>query len=630
MSDDTILHLKSVLERLPSSPGVYQMLDKEEKVIYIGKAKNLQKRVRSYFLKQKNRSAKVEKMVTEICDIKYIEVTSELEALVLETNYIKEYKPKFNILMRDDKNYQYIKITKNEDYPRVYTTRRLLKDGALYFGPKTSSSSVYQTLKLLRKLFPYRTCNLEINDRGESVEIKNKTIKIPCIYYHIKRCLGPCIKPCKGEYDELIQNMADFLGGEYKEILSSLEQKMIEQAKNRKYEYAAKTRDMMYAVKNLMEKQLVDQADITKSQDIIGCTKKIGKIFINLFQIRYGKLIGQENFVLEDAANKDDSSMEYDEVLHTFLLQYYDAATSIPKEIILPGEITDKELLENWLEERHPEVKPKLHIPQRGTKNHLVELAEQNADSYAEQFRIKWQTDQSRTKGALKILAEAIDLPSELKRIECYDISHLSGTATVGSMVVFKDGLPSKKDYRRFKVKQTKEGEIDDFKSLKEVLSRRLKRIKEESEKEIIEGESLYEIPDLIIIDGGKGQLSSVMEIAEKLEVGIPIISLAKREEEIFLPGQSTAVLLPRESEALYLIQNIRDEAHRFAITYNRNLRSKNIIKSLLDEVPGVGPVAKKKLLKAFGDIQGIKHASEEQVAEIVGPVLAHTVKEYI
>ncbi|MFN7160859.1 MAG: excinuclease ABC subunit UvrC [Candidatus Gracilibacteria bacterium] len=629
MADSEAIHIKSILERLPSSPGVYQMLDKDGKVIYIGKAKNLQKRVRSYFLKQKNRAAKVEKMVSEICDIKYIEVTSELEALVLETNYIKEYKPRFNILMRDDKNYQYIKITKNEDYPRVYTTRRLLKDGALYFGPKTSSSSVYQTLKLLRKLFPYRTCNLEINDLGDSVEIKNKTIKIPCIYYHIKRCLGPCIKPCKNEYDELIKNMADFLSGEYKDIVLSLEKKMAEQANNRKYEHAAKTRDMIYSVKNLMEKQLVDQADISKSQDIIGCTKKIGKIFINLFQIRYGKLIGQENFVLEDSANKDDNIMESDEVLQTFLLQYYDAATSIPKEIILPEEITDKDLIETWLENRHPGQKIKLHIPQRGTKNHLVELAEQNAISYAEQYRIKWQTDQSRTKGALKVLAEAIDLPSELKRIECYDISHLSGTSTVGSMVVFKDGLPSKKDYRRFKVRQTKEGEIDDFKSLQEVLSRRLKRIKEQSEEEH-EGESLYEIPDLIIIDGGKGQLSSVMEIAEKLEVGIPIVSLAKREEEIFLPGQSIPILLPRESEALYLIQNIRDEAHRFAITYNRNLRSKNLIKSLLDEVPGVGPVVKKKLLKAFGDLNGIKQATEEQVAEIIGPALAHTVKEYI
>lgn len=617
-------HIQQILHGLPHKPGVYQMQNKDGTIIYVGKAKDLSKRVHSYFRKEKNRALKVEKMVAEIVTLKYIEVTSELEALVLETNFIKELRPKYNILMRDDKNYQYIKITQGEDYPRIYTTRKIIRDGALYFGPKTNSSSVYHTLKLLRKLFPYRTCSLDIEDNDGELIIKNKTINIPCMYYHIKRCIGPCIKSCKNEYSEIIRNISAFLSGEYKEIITGLEKNMHTFALEKKFEKAAKSRDLIHSIKVLMEKQLVDQADSAVSQDVIGIEKRREKIFINLFQIRQGKLIAQENFLMED---KEDTSEENAPILIQFLQQYYSGATDIPKEILLPEKLEEKTLMEAWFTTLDKKVR--LLSPSRGTKNHLLDLAQTNAISYADQFQIEWQKDHMRGKGAIEALKNVLELDQTLHRIECYDISHLSGTSTVGSMVVFKDGESSKKDYRRFKVKTIAEGEIDDFKSLKEVLSRRLKRIQEVA-NDTEAPESLYEIPDLIIIDGGKGQLSSVMEIAEKMHCTIPIISLAKQEEEIFLPYTSTPILLPRESEALYLMQNIRDEAHRFAITYNRNLRSKKLVRSLLDDIPGVGPTTKKKLLKHFGSVANLRTTTEEELRPIVGEKLATTIKEYL
>ena len=622
--------IKLLLDHLHPSPGVYKMHNSDGDIIYVGKAKNLAKRVRSYFLKQKNRSLKVEKMVEEICNITYIEVTTELDALVLETNFIKELRPKYNILMRDDKNYQYIKITQDEDYPRVYTTRKIIQDNALYFGPKTSSSSVFHTLKLLRKIFPYRTCNLRIRDNSGQIIVENKTIKIPCIYYHIKRCLGPCIVSCKDEYSDVIEHMKSFLGGDYKEILKQLEEKMTRFAQEKKFEKAAKERDLMVSVKQLMEKQRIDQADERVLQDIIGIERRRNKSFINLFQVRNGRLVGQENFIMED---KEEDLQDTPAIIEQFILQYYSTATDFPQEIVIPESFQDNTLLEKWFKQLQHHVK--ILSPKRGIKTHLLDLATANAVSYAEQFQVQWQKDHAQTKGAAKELAKCLGIETELFRIECYDISHLSGTSTVGSMVVFKDGQASRKDYRRFKIKQLKEGEIDDFQSLQEVLTRRFKRIKEleilaNDAHDLNREESLYEIPSLIIIDGGKGQLSSVMEIAHAMDIHIPIVSLAKQEEEIFFPNNPTSLLLPRDSQALYLVQNIRDEAHRFAITYNRALRSKKIVKSLLDEIPGVGPVIKKKLLKEFHSVEGIKEATVDSLSALIGQKLAQTIKEYI
>lgn len=627
--DPTQEHIENILEHLPDTPGVYQMKNVDGDVIYVGKAKSLTKRVTSYFRASKQHSTKTKRMVREITDIQYIEVSSELEALVLETSLIKQLKPRYNILMRDDKNHLYIKITIQEDYPRILTTRKVVDDGALYFGPKTSSKSVFTTLKLLRKLFPYRSCKLTIEDQGDTVLVGNKVIRYPCIYYHINRCMGPCVDVCNPEYKEMIGNIVRFLRGEYKDIASMLESQMQQHAENRLFEKAAKTRDLLRSVITLMERQNVNLADVTEEHDAIGHTRQFGKHFFHVFQIREGAIVGQENFIVDESVDetKDDAH-----VLRSFLLEYYQRTPQVPRVLLLPVTIPDQEAISEWLKEVSGHA-VKITIPQRGAKKELVLLSQKNAESFAQQQKTKWMTEEQRTTGATKDLAAAIGLEGPLARIECYDISHLGGTSTVASMVVFKDGKPSKKDYRRFQIKSLEEGAIDDFQSMAEVLIRRLKRLAKEMRKKENakkKEESFSEVPSLIIIDGGKGQLSSVHAVMEKLQLGIPLMSLAKREEEVFLPGQSDPIMLPRESSALYLIQNIRDEAHRFAISYNRNVRSKKLTKSLLDEVPGIGPKTKKLLMTTFGDLRAIEKASMEDLAEVVGEKLAHNIKEVL
>lgn len=619
-------HVNKLLERLPDAPGIYLMYNEKEELIYVGKAKNLKKRVHSYFRNQKKHAAKVARMVTEVTKFSYVTVKNELEALVLETNYIKENRPKYNILMRDDKHHLYIKISTNEEYPRVYTTRKVLNDGALYFGPKTSSKSVYSTLKLLRKLFPYRTCTLDIRNTETGVEVTKKTISYPCIYYHIKRCIGPCIIKCPDEYGEIIEHVIQFLKGEYKEILHSLSIKMKNYAESRNYEKAAETRDIIFSIEHMMEKQHADLASNIPSIDSIGIVRKFGKIFVSVFQIRQGKVIGHENFTFSDDTDGVITKDETQRLITHCLMQYYTAATDLPKEILVQEIPAEKLILETWFKEDKNQTIA-LTNPKRGSKLHLLSLALDNAESFADQKKVEWMRDTAKTKGAAADLAKYLKISTPLHRIECYDISHLGGTSTVASMVVFKNGEPSQKDYRRFKLKTLQEGEIDDFRSLQEILERRFKRL---SQKELKEGESFAERPDLIVIDGGKGQLSHVMEVAKTYGIDIPIISLAKREEEIFIPGVTRPLILPRESFALYLMQNIRDEAHRFAISYNRNLRSKKMKRSILDEIKGIGPKMKKKLLTTFGDLRGIESASMEEVAAVVGQKVAKSIKEYL
>ena len=618
-------HIENILSRLPDAPGVYQMKNEAGDVIYVGKAKSLVKRVTSYFRESKQHSMKTRRMVREIADIQYIQVVSELEALVLETSFIKQMRPRYNILMRDDKNHLYIKITIQEDYPRVMTTRKVVDDGALYFGPKTSSKSVFSTLKLLRKLFPYRSCNLEIEDKDGDVVIGNKTIRYPCIYYHIKRCAGPCVQVCNPSYKEMIGNIVHFLKGEYKDIARMLQEDMQHQAEQRLFEKAAKTRDLLKSVMTLMERQNVNLADVTEEHDAIGYVHQFGKYFIHLFQIREGAIVGQENFVLDDTVEDEGTSA----ALRSFLLDYYQRTPQVPRVVLLPETIDDQETIGEWLRDISGHA-VQLLMPQRGARKELVKLSTTNAEAFAQQQKTKWMTEEQRTVGATKDLATAIGVQGPLKRIECYDISHLSGTATVGSMVVFKDGKPSKKDYRRFQIKSLKVGAIDDFRSMAEVLIRRLKRLAKDQAEAKEDPDSFGEIPDLIIIDGGKGQLSSVYAVMQKLKLRMPLISLAKREEEVFLPENSTPILLPRETPALYLIQNIRDEAHRFAISYNRNVRSKKLTKSLLDEVPGIGPKNKKLLMSTFGDLRAIEMASFEELTAVVGEKLAQNIKEVV
>lgn len=616
-------HITHILSNLPTLPGVYQMKNEEGEVIYVGKAKQLAKRVTSYFRDSRNHSQKTRRMVREIRDIHYITVSTELEALILETSLIKQLRPKYNILMRDDKNHLYIKITVQEDYPRIMTTRKVLDDGAVYFGPKTSSKSVFSTLSLLRKLFPYRSCNLDIVDKDDTVVVTKRTIQYPCIYLHIKRCMGPCVQVCNPEYREMIGHILRFLKGEYKDIAHMLEEQMKEYAREHLFEKAAKTRDLLQGVRTLMERQNVNLADVTQEHDAIGYVHSFGKYFVHVFQIREGAIVGQEDFVL-DEMTEDDS---HDHVLSRFLLEYYQRTPQVPRVILLQEKIKDATLLEAWLKETL-QKNVEIRVPERGAKKELVTLSVRNAEAFAQQQKTKWLSEEQRSTGAAKELAEAIGVAGPLRRIECYDISHLGGTSTVASMVVFKDGKPSKKDYRRFTLKTLEEGEINDFASMEEILTRRLTRLAKEQAKG--SEDSFGEIPDLLVIDGGKGQLSTVHELMNKLRIHLPLISLAKREEEIFLPEQKTPILLPRDSNALYLIQNIRDEAHRFAISFNRNLRTKKLTKSLLDEVPGIGPKNKKLLLAAFGDVRSIEAASFEDLTAVVGEKLAQNIKEVL
>ncbi len=617
--------IKTLLQNVPHKAGIYLMKDKDGVIIYVGKAKNLQKRVSSYFVKAKH-ATKVQRMVEQVESFEYLEVKNELEALVLETNYIKEHRPKYNILMRDDKNHLYIKVTTNEPYPRVYTTRKIVKDGATYFGPKTSAGDVKKTLKLLRKLFPYRTCTLGIEDNEQGgVTITNKTISYPCIYYHIKRCMGPCIKSCNPEYAQMTADILSFLKGDYGQVVDNLQTQMIEHAEKRQFEKAAHIRDIVKSLRHMTDKQAITQADPSSNQDVVGYALKFGKCYIAVLQVREGKLVRHEYFTYSLPLSEEEDAKKLPEgIMFQFVRDYMERFTEYPKELLLPKS-KDTLHISEWLKEEYPKA-PKVLTPERGKKKELLVLANTNALAHATQEQSTWYTKQARTKGALQSLAKALGLSIPPERIECYDISHLSGTQTVGSMVVFGGGKPAKSEYRRFKIKTLPDGTIDDFRSLQEVLSRRLKYIKELEDKE----DSLHKVPDLIIIDGGKGQLSHVMEIAESMDVELPIVSLAKREEEIYLPGESRPLMLPRESEELYLVQNIRDEAHRFAISYNRNLRAKTMTTSILDKISGIGPKKKKQLMKHFGNTKAIEAASLEEVAAVVGEKAALSVKEVL
>ncbi len=698
--------IKKILNDLPVSPGVYKMLDKEGKVIYIGKAKDLSKRVKQYFQKNYEHSTRTKKLVENIIDIKFTGVDTELEAMMLETNLIKQFLPKYNIIMKDGKNYVYIKITK-EDFPRIQIVRNILKDGAKYIGPKSSAHKVKETFKVLKKIFPFRHCSLDIKEvPGKKVKLNNKVIKYPCLDFFIKRCAAPCIAHCsKEEYQEIINNVEDFLNGKADEVLKSLKEEMMEHAKNKKFEKAAKTRDKIEKVKNILEKQKISDPK-RKDTDIVNYCVTRNRAYFNLFQVRDGKLIGQENFVL--SAEEIEEAKLSPEILEAFLKQYYGIATDIPKEILIPHKVDNKKEIEEMMATglKH---KPKIIIPKKGDKNKLLGMSLNNARIYADRNKPSWQEENELTINAAKELQKVLNLDKELKRIECYDISHLSGTDTVGSMVVFEKGAPKKSMYRKFKIR-TVDGKADDYKSMEEVMYRRFSKITEqmqhveysfkkarkknhkfieknskvkleksdktfyilekdkkvagfiattEHSKKVAEltnlwlkksergtklgykliknaikktkakrvyilcktelkeyyqligfeeikkipeelrgkkrpknitplafdkikykdDESFTKIPDLVIVDGGKGQLSAATKIFKQLDLKLPYISLAKRLEEIFHPKSKRSIILPKTSEALKLLQRARDEAHRFAISYNRNLRSKKFKK---------------------------------------------------
>lgn len=760
------IKISDILQDLPHLPGVYKMKDDQHQVIYVGKAKDLKKRVSSYFRKSKDKNLKTEKMVSRVADIDIIVVDSELEAIMLETNIIKELRPKYNILMKDDKNFAYIKVGQKEDFPRISITRQKIRDGSLYFGPKTSAFMAKETLKLLKKIFPYRHCPLDISisakeDNGVHV---SGNFKYPCIDFYIKRCLAPCIGKCsKEKYQNNIRQICDFLSGKTATAITVIRAAMMKAAAEKNFEAAAKIRDRLTLLEHISEQQKISSPDFTE-MDVIDYVVNSKGVHVCVFQIRNGKVINQCNFSLKG----DPEFLENADIMAAIIQDFY-RKSDIPGKILLPVMPAEEEIVRAWLANECGNSVT-LYIPQRGKNSELLALANKNVILYADRQINAFEDEKSgiNTESALLNLAEKLNLPATPDRIECYDISHLSGTMTVGSMVVFKSGYPSKKDYRSFKLRTVKEGSIDDFKSLEEVLLRRLRylsrkkipgdmkirKVTQSDKRKIAEitqnwrvpllyedknemmalikenevigfvqlrahdektlelaalwvnsqnrgrrlgycllrkaldatklkkayiltknnlkdyyGEfgfieinnspdslrkrllqcssattdnvcvmlydknrfiidsSFSQKPDLIVIDGGKGQLSAGCTALRKSDLNIPIISLAKKEEEVFIPGQSSSLHIEKDDQEGMLLQRIRNEAHRFAIELNRNQRSKRMIGSKLDEIKGLGLSTRKKLLKTFGSVENISVAPLADLKAVVGEKMALKLK---
>ena len=575
------------LKLLPDSPGVYIMKNEAGKVIYVGKAVVLKNRVRQYFQSNKGHSPKVRVMVSKIADFETILTGSEMEALILECNLIKKYRPRYNISLKDDKTYPYVKVTLAEKYPRVMITRRIMKDGARYFGPYTQVGAVHESLKLLRRLFPMRPR-------------KHMDVDRPCLEYHIKRCVAPCTGEVNPEeYKKMVDAVCLFLEGRTEIVEKRLEEQMMDAAENLRFEEAARLRDQLHAVQKVAEKQRI----VTGSgdQDAIGMSRSEIGVCVQIFFIRSGKMIGREHFLLSGSEEESNS-----DVLSAFLKQYYHRAAFIPHEILLPMEVPEQQVIGEWLTEKKGS-KVYVEVPQRGTKHDIVMMAENNAAKYLSDEAARIKTSNEQTEGAVRELGEYLGMKQLPWRMECFDISHIQGSETVASMVVFEGGIPNKSAYRRFKIKSA-EGKPDDFLSMREVTTRRYGK------------KDVEDMPDLIIIDGGKGQLSSALEIIRGAgHTAVPVIGLAKQFEWIFVEGKSEPVILPRNSQALFLMQRIRDEAHRFAITYHRSLRGKRNLVSVLDHITGIGEKRRQALRKKFGTIQNMRDASVEELAAVPG-----------
>lgn len=580
-------NIKNALAVLPEKPGVYLMHDASGKVIYVGKAVVLKNRVRSYFRNLASHTPKVKAMVAKIAEIETIVTSSEVEALILECNLIKKYRPRYNISLKDDKTYPYLKVTMQEDFPRLYVTRRQMRDGARYYGPYADAGAMHATVKLLRSMFPLRTCRKMNVDR-------------PCLNYHIKRCLAPCAGYIsKADYHKMIKSVCMVLDGRTTELERDLKQQMQEAADNYAFEEAARLRDQLQAVARLNEAQKA----VTNNggdMDIFGLGQDMTGLCVQLFFVRKGKLIGRDNFFLPDGGDTPQ------EVMTAFVKQYYNEATFIPKEVVLPylPEEEEKQLIETWLAYK-AQRRVELLLPQRGVKKDLLKLANENAVKLLNERLRKGSLSLKNDLQAAEELQQALGLEHPLERMDCFDISHTQGSETVASMVVFRNGTSSKKDYRRYKIVSA-EGKPDDFKSMQEVVYRRYR--------------DYEDLPSLVVIDGGKGQLSSALEVIRGLGLDdLPVVGLAKREEEIFKPQQSESIMLDRDGAALHLIQRIRDEAHRFAITYHRKLRGKRNLVSVLDHVEGIGLKRRQELWKAFKTLDAMRAASVEELAAVEG-----------
>ncbi len=601
--------LQEKLDALPTRPGVYLMKDAGGTILYVGKAVNLRARVRSYFHAAAEHSPKIGRLVAAIADLDFIVTASELEALILESNLIKQHKPRYNVRLKDDKRYPYIKVTWQDDFPQVLIVRRMERDGARYFGPFTAAWAVQQTLQTLRRVFPYLTCNRIITGHDERA----------CLYYDIGLCLGPCIGAAsREEYRAMIDRLCHFLEGKADEIIADLESKMQAAAEQWQFEQAAAYRDQLAAIRRVIERQKIVSTSMA-DQDVIAFARANGNACVQVFFIRRGRLIGREYFVLDGTAEEADP-----EVIASFVKQFYDEAAYVPPEILLPHEIDEALIIQEWLRSRRGD-KVVLKVPRRGHKRELVEMAAENAIETLNHLRAQWLTDEGKQARALADLQEHLGLESPPNRIECYDISTIQGTATTGSMVVFVKGVPRKNDYRHFKIR-TVEGS-DDYASMREMLRRRFRHATEPPPSDLSPGSQGDRragwnlLPDLLVVDGGRGQLNVALEVLNEygLRDQVPAISLAKQEEEIYLPDRPEPLHLPRTSEGLYLLQRIRDEAHRFAIAYHRQVRGKQTIVSQLDEVPGIGPRRRSALLKHFGSLEAIRAASVEELAAVPG-----------
>ena len=580
------------LKQLPAEPGVYLMKDKFDNIIYVGKAKILKNRVRQYFQSSKNHSSKVKSMVKNIDKFEYIITDSELEALILECNLIKKYKPKYNVLLRDDKTYPYIKVTTNEDFPRVLKVRKVIKDKAKYFGPYTNTTAVNDTLDIIKNIYPIRTCNIDI-------ERAIKTNMRPCLNLHIKRCVGPCTgNVTKEEYNKMIEEIILFLSGKEEKLIDILKEKMNKCAMDFNFEEAAIYRDKIKSLEDMMEKQKIDTSTSDLNQDVIAMARAHDEACVQVFFVRNGKIVGREHFILEGVM---DSTRE--SILGSFVKQCYMEQEYVPKEIIIEDEIEDSFILSEWLSSKKGQ-KVTIRVPQKGEKKSLIEMVRKNAIEYLEKFSDMNKRKYEKSIGALEELKQILNLDNIPKRIESFDISNIQGVDSIGSMVVFTNGKKDKKEYRRYKIK-TVIGP-NDYDSMAEIVERRLK---------------YGDFPDLMLLDGGKGQVSAVKKVLNKYNVEIPLWGMYKDDKHRTkgLISQEKEIELDRTSNLYRFVASIQEEVHNYAISYHRSLRNKSLTKSELDDIQGIGEKRKKALLNHFKDIEAIKKATFEELLEVEG-----------
>lgn len=594
------------LKALPDAPGCYLFKDADGRLLYVGKAISLRNRVRSYFHKSAQHSIRIARMVARVRDIEWFAVDSELEALVLECNLIKEHRPPYNVRLRDDKSYPYIVVTK-EKFPRVLFTRKIRKDGSRYFGPYTSAFAVRDTLQLLHKVFKLIPCGKSWS--GESVQK-------PCLYYHMGRCLAPCAGlASREEHASEIRNVMLFLEGRSQALMKNLAEQMDRASERLDFERAASLRDTMANLESVLERQKVVATD-DKNQDVIAIVKDDRGAAVQMFYVRGGKLIGQRHFYLDGASDTNAS-----EAIQEFVKRYYTDAPEIPREVLLPVEIAERDIVQSWLKQKRGSTVT-VTVPAGGEKLALVEMAATNAEMALMQFAKQEEDIEAWAASAGQALQEALELEQPPVRIECFDISNIQGTAPVSSMVVVESGQPAKDEYRRFKIRYTPEAP-DDFAMMRETVLRRLRNYQEGNPK-------FSKLPDLIVIDGGKGQLNAALKAMDEIGLRVPAVGLAKKEELLYLPNRSEPIALPMNSPGLVLLRRLRDEAHRFAISYHRKLRDKRMFGSPLEEIPGVGPRRRRLLLRSFGSVEGIRRATIEDLAAVptMTKALAARVKE--